>query len=191
MPTWLAVVLAVLAIAATLSTAPLMWWVVGRPKVKFADRPAAFWSILQVENGAAWIYCAIDLVLRNDGNEETHISQASLTLTPTLSASFEFDTLSALPNDGLIDRNGGRLEHRMVYRLKKPLPYKQPRGGVEAEYFNEPFAQFGRSTITASQNKRLLWGEKTVQSEVKAEHVDEATMRQWVLPFLGELTSAS
>jgi hypothetical protein len=191
MPVWLSVVLAVCAIAATLSAAPLVMHVMRRPKVKFQAKPAAFWSIVQAGGESTWIYCVIHLALRNDGNEATHITQTNLTLTPSLSASFDFDTLSALPNDGLIDRNGGRLEHRMVYRLKRPLPYRQSRGGVEAEYFNEPFAQFGRSTITASQNKRLLWGEKTVQSEIKAEHVDEATMREWVLPFLDEVTPAS
>jgi hypothetical protein len=145
----------------------------GRPKVTFLAKPPAFWSIIHADAELAWIYCVVDLELRNDGNEETHITQTNLILTPTVSASFDFEAVCELPNDGLIGCNGGRLQHRMIYRLKKPLPYKQTSAGDESDYFNEPFAQFGRLAVNPSQNKRLLWGSSRVSSEIKAEHVDE------------------
>lgn len=182
MPVWLAVLLAVgvpLLVAAV--TTPLVLWVLARPKVRIEGEPAAYWRILQDEQGNERIHCVVDVSLINGGNEETHITDVRFRLDSDPNGpSFECEPVKVLP-ENLISKNGGRLKGRLVYRLKKPAPTRSVPHARPLHAFYEGWQYVGTLTVFPSQQRRLiLWGEDAVVKQVLVEPVSEDKMVEWL-----------
>jgi hypothetical protein len=183
MPIWLAVLAAVgVPLLVALVTTPVLLHVIGRPKVRFAGEPAAYWSIIQGKDQSEWIYCLVDVYLINDGNEETHVLRAPAQFQGSAEPkTFEFELITPLDDGGLMARNGGAWQQRLVYRRSKPPAYKPKPHLDPVDRFFPNFRLKGTISIFPSQHRRLLWGATFISAEITGKYENSKDLAELLI----------
>lgn len=189
MPTVLTIILAVGGLLVAVASAPLVLYIMRRPKLRFVSEPIGFWSFLdakeliswEYEENAEWIYFIVEMSVVNDGNEETHLTGAELEVPRYLPEHqvFTAELISTQKDGGRVKRNGGRLDQSLVFRMKNPPRYRERPHTEFHPHFYDGSEVSATLMVTPSQHRRLLWGIERVESPVLfvSRSVDEIKRR--------------